>query len=42
MSEIIIREIQEDDIEKGFLDSLDFLRKTSDIDKSKANEILKK
>ena len=42
MSEIIIREIQEGDIEKGFLDSLDFLRKASDIDKSKANEILKK
>ena len=42
MSEITIREIQEDDIEKGFLDSLDFLRKASDIDKSKANQILKK
>ena len=42
MSEIIIREIQEGDIEKGFLESLDFLRKASDIDKSKANEILKK
>ena len=39
MSEIIIREIQEGDIEKGFLESLDFLRKASDIDKSNANEI---
>jgi len=41
MSEIIIREIQEGDIERGFLESLDFLRKASDVDKSKANEILK-
>ena len=41
MSEIIIREIQEGDIENGFLESLDFLRKASDIDKSKANEILR-
>ncbi len=36
MSEIIIREIEEDDLEKGFLESLDFLRKASDIDKNKA------
>jgi|TARA_B100000029_G_scaffold222713_1_gene220549 glucosamine-phosphate N-acetyltransferase len=42
MSEIIIREIQEGDVEKGFLESLDFLRKASDVDKSKANDILKK
>jgi len=42
MSEIIIREIEEDDLEKGFLESLDFLRKASDIDKNKAKEILKK
>jgi len=42
MSEIIIREIEEDDLEKGFLETLDFLRKTSDIDKNKAKEILKK
>jgi len=27
MSEIIIREIEENDLEKGFLESLDFLRK---------------
>jgi len=42
MSEIIIREIDENDLEKGFLESLDFLRKSSDIDKNKAKEILKK
>ena len=30
MSEIIIREIEENDLEKGFLESLDFLRKASD------------
>jgi len=42
MSEIIIREIEEDDLENGFLESLDFLRKASDIDKNKAKEILEK
>ena len=42
MSGIIIREIEENDLEKGFLESLDFLRKASDIDKNKAKEILKK
>jgi len=42
MSEIIIREIEEDDLEKGFLETLDFLRNASDLDKNKANEILKK
>ena len=42
MSEIKIREIEEDDLEKGFLESLDFLRKASDINKNKAKEILKK
>jgi len=42
MSEIIIREIEENDLEKGFLESLDFLRKARDIDKNKAKEILKK
>jgi len=42
MSEIIIREIEENDLEKEFLESLDFLRKASDIDKNKAKEILKK
>jgi len=42
MSEIIIREIEENDLEKGFLESLDFLRKASSIDKNIAKEILKK
>jgi len=42
MSEIIIREIEEGDLENGFLETLDFLRNTRDLDKNKANEILKK
>jgi len=41
MSDIIIREIEEDDLEKGFLETLDFLRNASGIDKNKAREILK-
>tara|TARA_B100001013_G_scaffold340105_1_gene262916 strand:- start:426 stop:863 length:438 start_codon:yes stop_codon:yes gene_type:complete len=42
MSEIIIREIEENDLKQGFLESLDFLRKASNIDKNRAREILKK
>ena len=42
MSEIEIREIRENDLENGFLETLDFLRKASDLDKSKAKEILEK
>ena len=42
MPEIIIREIEEDDLKNGFLETLDFLRSTSDLGKNKANEILKK
>ena len=42
MSEIEIREIKEDDLEKGFLETLDFLRNASGLDKNKAKEILKK
>ena len=42
MSEIEIREIEDGDLEKGFLETLDFLRNASDLDKNKANEILKK
>ena len=42
MPEIIIRKIEEDDLENGFLETLDFLRNASDLDKNKANEILKK
>ena len=42
MSEIEIREIEEGDLEKGFLETLDFLRNSSELDKNKAKEILKK
>ena len=42
MSEIKIREIEEDDLENGFLKTLDFLRNTSGLDKNNAKEILKK
>ena len=42
MEKIEIREIEEGDIEKGFLDSLDFLRKASDYEKNDPYEILKK
>ena len=42
MSEIEIREIKENDLENGFLETLDFLRKASDLDKNKAKEILEK
>ena len=42
MSGIIIREIEENDLEKGFLETLDFLRKASDVDKNDPTEILKK
>ena len=33
MNNIIIREIQEADLEKGFLESLDNLKKASDLEK---------
>jgi len=42
MSEIEIREIEEADLERGFLETLDFLRNASNLDKTKAKEILKK
>ena len=42
MTEIEIREIKENDLENGFLETLDFLRKASDLDKSKTKEILEK
>ena len=42
MEKIEIREIEEDDTEKGFLQTLDFLRNASGLDKNKAKEILKK
>ena len=42
MSDIKIREIVETDIENGFLESLDSLRKASDLDKETAKKILEK
>ena len=42
MTEIEIREIEESDLEKGFLETLDFLRNTSGLDKNKAKKILQK
>ena len=42
MSEIKIRDIVESDIDIGFLESLDSLRNTSNLDNNTAKEILKK
>ena len=42
MSEVIVRELKKEDLWNGFLTSLDSLRQTSDIDKSKAEEIFEK
>ncbi|KAF6244836.1 GNAT family N-acetyltransferase [Nitrosopumilus sp. b2] len=42
MSTPIIRKLKKDDLNKGFLTTLDSLRKASDIDKNKAEEIFKK
>ena len=42
MSEVIIREIKEDDLWNGFLKSLDSLKQASSIEKSKAKEIFEK
>ena len=42
MTEIEIREIEEDDLEKEFLETLDFLRNASGLDKNKAKKILQK
>ena len=42
MSEPIIRELKEEDLWKGFLKSLDSLKQTSSIEKSKAKEIFDK
>ena len=39
MSDIIVRQIEKKDLENGFLDSLDSLRKTSDISKEKAKSV---
>ncbi len=42
MSEPIIRELRKDDLWNGFLTTLDSLRKASDIDRNKAEEIFDK
>ena len=42
MEKIEIREIEENDLEKGFLEALDFLRNASGLNKNNAKEILKK
>ena len=42
MNDLIIRELRKDDLWNGFLTSLDSLRKTSSIDKNKANKIFDK
>ena len=42
MSEIIIRELKEEDLWNGFLKSLDSLKQASNIEKSKAKEIFDK
>ena len=42
MTEIIIRQIEESDLLNGFLNSLDSLKKASDIDSTKAKDILQK
>ena len=42
MEEVTIRELKEDDIQKGFLKTLDTLRQTSSITQEKALEIFKK
>ena len=42
MSDVIIRAIVESDIENGFLESLDNLKTTSDLNRETARNILKK
>ena len=42
MSELIIRKIIESDLENGFLESLDNLRQTSNLEQSSVRDILKK
>ncbi|MBT5200916.1 MAG: GNAT family N-acetyltransferase [Thaumarchaeota archaeon] len=42
MNEITIRELKIEDLENGFLTTLDSLRLASNIDKNKAKEIFKK
>ena len=42
MNDITIRELQKEDLGKGFLTTLDSLRQTSNIEKNTANEIFDK
>ncbi len=42
MNEPIIRELKKEDLENGFLSTLDSLKQTSSIDKTKAEEIFEK
>jgi len=42
MNDIIIRKLQKDDLRKGFLSTLDSLRKTSDINIEDAKKIFEK
>lgn len=42
MTEPIIRILKKDDLQKGFLNTLDSLRETSSIDKKKAEDIFEK
>ena len=42
MPELTIRQIQKDDLFNGFLESLDALRKTSDIDRKTAEDVFEK
>ena len=39
MADVIIRELEENDLENGFLNSLDALRKASDLESEKAKQI---
>lgn len=42
MTDVIIRQIEENDLYNGFLNSLDSLRKASDIEPSKAKSVFEK
>ncbi len=42
MADVTIRQLKEEDLFNGFLESLDFLRKASDINQEKAKKILEK
>ena len=42
MTDVIVRQLKEDDLFNGFLTSLDSLRKASDIESSKAKDVFQK